>query len=278
MDIRDIISSGIIEAYVLGMASDDEVRELETLSAQYPEVAAAIADAQQSLEDYSLLHAMEPPAGLKEQIWSALEQGETNRIAFPEPDPEPVSNVRAFEPLQQAPVKRSYGLIAASLALLIGSVALNVMFWNKSEKTEQELTAVKGEQSKMQEANQKYEAQLASTNRNMQLIMDPAMKPVALAGVGTHTTNQAMIFWDTRSKEVYLALKNMPPPPSGKQYQLWAIVNGKPVDAGVFALDQKDAMQKMKVIPQAEMFAITLEKEGGSEAPTLEEMYVAGKV
>ena len=37
-------------------------------------------------------------------------------------------------------------------------------------------------------------------------------------------------------------------------------------------------MQKMKVIPQAEMFAVTLEKEGGSPTPTLDEMYVAGKI
>ena len=35
---------------------------------------------------------------------------------------------------------------------------------------------------------------------------------------------------------------------------------------------------KMKNIPAASMFAITLEKSGGSETPTLSEMYVAGKV
>ncbi|RYZ35432.1 MAG: anti-sigma factor [Sphingobacteriales bacterium] len=87
-----------------------------------------------------------------------------------------------------------------------------------------------------------------------------------------------MVYWDTRSKAVYLAMKNLPPAPKGKQYQLWAIVDGKPVDAGVYALNPQEAMQKMKVIPKAEMFAITLEQEGGSATPTMEEMYVAGKV
>lgn len=277
MDIQQFISSGIIEAYVLGMASDEEVRELESLSAQHPEIAAAIEEAQQSMESFAMLHAVEPPAGMKDQIWAALEQEHhEDTTAAPSSDE---SNVRSFEPrVEQPMVKRSYGSLAAAVALLIGSVVMNFVFWNKSEKTSEELAAVKTEQEKIVASNQQYKAQLEQSTKDIQLITDPAMKPVALAGVGTHTQNQAMVFWDTRSKEVYLALKNMPAAPSGKQYQLWAIVDGKPVDAGVFAKDSKEAMQKMKVIPNAQMFAITLEKEGGSEAPTMEEMYVAGKV
>jgi anti-sigma-K factor RskA len=64
--------------------------------------------------------------------------------------------------------------------------------------------------------------------------------------------------------------------PPGKQYQLWAIVDGKPVDAGM--VGDCEGLCKMKVINRAEAFAITLEKEGGSSAPTLTAMYVMGKV
>ena len=55
--------------------------------------------------------------------------------------------------------------------------------------------------------------------------------------------------------------------PTGKQYQLWAIVDGKPVDAGV--INNCIGLCKMKKIDHAEAFAITLEKEGGSPTPTL---------
>jgi anti-sigma-K factor RskA len=276
VDIQQFISSGIIEAYVLGMASEEEVRELETLSALHPEIAAALAEVQQSMGDYALLHAVQPPPGLKEQIWSALEK-ETLEIPDDATHNRP-EHVREFIRPETQITKRSYGPLAATVALLIGSVLLNFIFWNKSERTEKELASVQTKQQEIIASNQEFKQQLLQSQKNMHLVMDPAMKPVALAGVGIHISSQAMVFWDTRSKEVYLALKNMPPPPAGKQYQLWAIVNGKPVDAGVFALRQNAAMQKMKVIPSAEMFAITLEKEGGSEVPTMEEMYVAGKV
>lgn len=278
MDVQQFISSGIIEAYVLGMASDAEVRELEALAAQHPEIAEAIDAIRQALERYSLQQAVEPPAGLKSQIWSAI-AAEENAGAASAPDQEPATQVRAFVPREDGPmVKRNYGSLAAAVILLLGSLVLNFIFWNKSEQQQKALAAIKAQQEQVLADNRDYRQQLERSAQNMLLMMDPAMKPVVLAGVGSHTQNQAMIYWDTRSKEVYLAFKNMPPPPSGKQYQLWAIVDGKPVDAGMFALHQSAPLQKMKVIPQAEMFAITLEQEGGSEAPTMTEMYVAGKV
>ncbi len=83
--------------------------------------------------------------------------------------------------------------------------------------------------------------------------------------------------WNVNTKEVYVADVSLPEVPSDKQYQLWAIVDGKPVDAGMLS-DAKNLAQKMKVFEKAEMFAITLEKKGGSPTPTMEAMYVAGKV
>ncbi|RYZ35431.1 MAG: hypothetical protein EOP49_33525 [Sphingobacteriales bacterium] len=157
MDIRQFISSGIIEAYVLGVASDDDVRMLETMAAQHPEVAQAIDEAQQTMEDYSMMHAIEPPAGLKDQIWSALAQEGMATEATPQPAAgTPVNNVREFVPAQPPVVKRPYGALAAALALLIGSVVLNFIFWNKQEQNAQDLAAVRTEQCQHVASLQSY--------------------------------------------------------------------------------------------------------------------------
>ena len=42
--------------------------------------------------------------------------------------------------------------------------------------------------------------------------------------------------------------------------------------------DVKNSVQKMKPFAKADAFAITLEKKGGSPSPTMEAMYVMGKV
>jgi anti-sigma-K factor RskA len=57
------------------------------------------------------------------------------------------------------------------------------------------------------------------------------------------------------------------------------MVDGKPVNAGVFPLDSKgDTASKMLDIPQAQAFAITLEDEGGKDAPTLSALCVMGSI
>ena len=68
---------------------------------------------------------------------------------------------------------------------------------------------------------------------------------------------------------------NLPANDQAHQYQLWAIVAGKPVDLGVFdkTTDSSD-MKIMKSIASAQAFAVTLEPRGGSVNPTMNQMMV----
>ena len=65
--------------------------------------------------------------------------------------------------------------------------------------------------------------------------------------------------------------------PADKQYQLWALKDGQPIDMGVFdPVTPEDGLLEMGRVPGADAFAVTLEPRGGSANPTLEEMYVYG--
>ena len=75
-----------------------------------------------------------------------------------------------------------------------------------------------------------------------------------------------------------MATAKMPSNDKEHQYQLWALVAGKPVDLGVFDSDTTSRdMKEMKSITLADAFAVTLEKRGGSPTPTMDEMMVIGK-
>jgi len=90
----------------------------------------------------------------------------------------------------------------------------------------------------------------------------------------------ATIYWSKDKGEAYLAVDKLPEPPKGMQYQLWVIQGGKPVDMGVLpnSLIAASSMQKVsKQVMSGEAFAISLEKEGGSPVPTMENIYVMGK-
>ena len=87
------------------------------------------------------------------------------------------------------------------------------------------------------------------------------------------------VYWDTTSHDVYLLVNNLPKPASDQQYQLWALLNGQPIDMGMLEISEKPLqLYHMKNIQAAQAFAITLEKKGGSPTPTLTKMYVMGKL
>ncbi|MFX8055756.1 anti-sigma factor, partial [Acinetobacter baumannii] len=76
--------------------------------------------------------------------------------------------------------------------------------------------------------NNTMQTKLDEMDKNMQLITGPDMIKVALSGVAGKESSQAVVYWDKNNKDVYLVAKALPQAPKGKQYQLWALMDGKP--------------------------------------------------
>ena len=96
-------------------------------------------------------------------------------------------------------------------------------------------------------------------------------------------TAKMVVYWHTSGKQVMVdnSKLHLPANDRNHQYQLWALVNGKPVDLGVFDIETEQhggILKNMKDIASAQTFAVTLEQRGGSPSPTMEQMIVAGNV
>ncbi len=89
--------------------------------------------------------------------------------------------------------------------------------------------------------------------------------------------SSANVFWDTASASVFLMVKNMPKLPTDQQYQLWALIEGKPKSLGVFDSLQTNVVLEMDNTKKADAFAITIEKKGGNPSPTLEKCSPPGE-
>jgi anti-sigma-K factor RskA len=267
MDIKEYIQSGIIEQYVLGLATNEEVAELEQLRFEYPELGNAISEFEQTLEMHIRANTIEPPSHLKSLIEKEL---------FREPDTSTgvVNEPTYKEHLQQAPIYNigpwRY-IAAACIVLLIASTALNFYFYSGYKRSEDQYEALLIERNTLQANN-------ASFKQSFQMMMlDTTMRHIQMTALPGKENNYAMVVWDPHSKDVYIYAGGMQQTPEGKQYQLWAIVDGKPVNAGLIRNDCV-GLCKIGSIDHAQAFAITLENEGGSATPTLTAMYVMGKV
>ena len=91
--------------------------------------------------------------------------------------------------------------------------------------------------------------------------------------------SKAIICWNKIDKSVMIAADKMPEKGGDKDFQLWAIVNGKPVDMGVLPVEMNGNFIVLPAtVENPQAFAITLENKGGSLVPTLEQMYLAGNL
>ncbi len=275
MNFQEYISSGIAEAYAAGIATSEEVREIEQMMKLYPEVEAAVREAEEAMAKYARQHAVSPPPQLKQSIWEAL-SGEIN-IDEAKPVFKPSVSVPDPVVAKASSGPRTNYAMAASIALLIASAVGNVWMMKENSKVKEEVTAMAANQKVLLEEKNTALAAAQKANESMTVLSLPKLVKINLAGVGTHTDMAGMLYWDGASGDVYVDLNKMPEAPAGKQYQLWAIVDGKPVDAGMYDGNAQVAMHKMKTIPKAEMFAVTIENAGGSPSPTLDQMVVAGK-
>ncbi len=268
MNTKEYISSGIIESYILGLASPDEAGILECVMKNNAEVKATFEEAQKTLEDLATVQAVTPPTDLKSKIWNTIQQEQ------PAEEKQPVfaTDIPAARPQEEIRLQgnsnwKTYA-IAASVLFMI-SIAGNLFWMNEQSQTKKEIAKVQEEKKSQDFAMQKM-------SRKMDMVTNPDMKMVMLKGVEKHADSKAMVFWDTKTKAVYLDAEKLPKAPEGMQYQLWAIADGKPVDAGMYT-EEKDSKIALANIPKAQAFAITLEKQGGSPVPTMENMYVMGE-
>lgn len=277
MDIKEYISSGIIEAYVMGLASEEEISILDCVRKNNPVVQQAIIDAQETLEEFATREAIAPPPALKSAIWAKISNDNQHQPVIQEeqttgtPQDEPITApLYPTQSIDNNSTTIKWFAIAASI-LLVASIGLNLYLNNNQDNIKTQLAVLTESQKSTDLAYQNLKSKWDMAN-------NPAMKTIPLLGVEKHPDMKAMVYMENSSNAVYLTLENLPVASKDHQYQLWAIVDGKPVSLGVYDQDSKLSVQKMTAVNSAQAFAITLEKRGGSPTPTMENMYVMGKV
>jgi anti-sigma-K factor RskA len=269
VNVQDYILSGIVESYVLGLSSPEESAEFERMCAAHHEVLDARNAFEIQLENGLQERKLAPPPELKSRIFSEIgrQKSPVQPVAPPKLSLVPRTGFAKY-------------VAAASLVLLAGSVLLNFYLLSQYKKTIAKNENLIAAQTQVANNNKVLQTKMLNYENAIGLMQNPLMTVVKMPGVpkSPAPSSLATIYWNSQSRDVYLFINKLPVPVPEKQYQLWAIVNGKPVDAGVFDITEGIPFVKLRNIPRAEAFAITLEKKGGSSTPDMNAMYVMGKV
>jgi len=271
VNVKDYISSGIIESYVMGLANESERTEFEQLCTQYPELVAARRDFEEKLENHAFENAEIPPSMVKVKVLEAIGNPGSQRITS--------SNSPKIINMENSRTSASGSgnwrfLAAASVILLIGLAWFSYQSHNSQETA---LNELKSTNTALRQKLTSTDSILNKIVEEQKIVKDPNTTVVNMVGTQTAPKSSANIYWDSTSTNVFLVVKNMPKLPSDKQYQLWALIDNKPKDLGVFDATDDKVILKMKNTQKAQAFAITIEQKGGSTSPTLDKMQSLGK-
>jgi anti-sigma-K factor RskA len=300
-NFQEYIESGILEQYALGELSGAEQAAVEAQAAARPEIQEELHLVQAALGFYAEAHAVTPPTGMRERVLTNV----MAQIATPAANSSLRADVDAFaqttspaksvspaapvvgeavvRPMSSASAAvapaRSGWAIAASVALLL-SLGGNALLYSNWKNTSSELVALQNENSRFATTTTVVEKQLGDLRQENEVLRNDEFRAVALAGTKTAPTAHAKVLFNAATHKVYVDVRSLPVLPADKQYQLWALDKGKPVDAGVLtvATASGTSIQHMKDIASAQTFAMTVEPVGGSANPTLSTMTVVGNI
>ena len=126
------------------------------------------------------------------------------------------------------------------------------------------------------------QAEITSKEMLLQEIRDKDVSVIALGGQTVSPSSYAKAYWNKEEQKVIIDAQGLPEPPEGFTYQVWSLKLDPLTPTSLGLLDdfasQDNKLFTLENANESEAFGITLEPEGGSETPTLEQLYTLGAV
>lgn len=263
MNIEEYISSGKLELYVAGLLSEEENMQIHTDAAQYPELKKEIEAIEASI--------------------LVLSKSAASNYSTKENYPLIKSTINSIEntKVRKLPKKKnrrtsSYLGWAASVILTAGILWV----YNENRNLKSKIEVVSQEKIDLENQIENANNSLTETEGLLQTIRDKNINVIALGGQAVSPTSFAKAYWNKENKKVHIDAQGLPTPPKGMVYQVWSLKLDPLTPTSIGLLDnfEEDANKIFALTNEneSEAFGITLEPEGGSESPNLEQLYTLG--
>ncbi|WP_225034785.1 anti-sigma factor domain-containing protein [Winogradskyella sp. SM1960] len=260
MDINAYIESGILELYVAGKLPETENEEIYQRLKQHPELLQEVKAIESAV--VKLTAAASPRAKGYASIKARLNAED--------------SKVVELQPRKTNWI--SYTGWAASILLAAGLV------WtlNQNSDLEQELQTADIENQYLETQIEDARTDLAATKNLLDVIRDREIIAVPLGGQGEFATSYAKVYWNKADNTIYVDGEGLPSAPEGKVWQVWSLTLNPLTPTSLGTIDDFNTDDnKIFTIAntnESQAFGITLEPEGGSVSPTMEQLYTLGVV
>ncbi|MBO0341387.1 anti-sigma factor [Flagellimonas profundi] len=263
MDVKEYIASGKLELYVAGALSPEENLEVQHYAIQYPEIRKEIEEIEKAVLELTKAASPKMPQDGFAKIKAEID------------------DVIPFTPEGSKTKRTTWGNYlgwAASILLAVG------LFWmyNENAKLKSEIELTNQEKQSLEDILSETQEEVTTTESLLEDIRDKDVTVIALGGQTVSPESYAKAYWNKEEQKVIIDAKGLPEPPDGFTYQVWSLKLDPLTPTSIGLLDdfasQDTKLFTLENANESEAFGITLEPEGGSETPTLEQLYTLGAV
>ncbi|CAM4345356.1 anti-sigma factor [Gillisia limnaea] len=261
MDINKYIESGILELYVYGALSESESSEVSRTLKEYPEVRVEVEEIEKALLTLSSAAAPYDPEFLLQSLKEKLSRRH-----------------KVIDLPKKGTNWAAYIGWAASILFLIGLFTL----FNENSELRESVQALQAEKIQMETDIAEARNNAQKTQELLFVLRDKNILEVPLQGQSIAPDAYATAYWDKEKNITYIDAKDLPSPPRGMVYQVWSLKMDPLTPSSIGLLDKFESdvnkIFRLENINISEGFGITLEPEGGSTTPTMEQLYALGTV
>lgn len=255
MDKHKFLASGLLEQYVLGLTSPEENEIVEAHLEAFPELNEEVMAMHDALSRYAAMQSI-PPA--TKRTPSLNSEKNTNKN-------EKNTHSVAYLPNRVTP----WIFVAASVFL--GS--LSFVLWQESHSLQHALQRQRAEMTLLEQhcSGYHYDAQLFA------LLSHKDTRQIQLRHPDNQSHPLALAYWNPTAKKAFINSSSLLPPPTGKQYQVWADVDGHMVPLALLGPHHKH-LTSISYKSCAVGINLTLEPIGGSAVPSLNDLAYVGEI
>jgi hypothetical protein len=257
--------SEMLAGYVLGDLSSEEVIQVQQYLADHPDAMTELAELQNTLALLPLsLPDVAVPENLKQRILNAATGVEP--IA-----PQPIAaspaviDLAAARSRREAKPQRNWTIIGSGIAAaMIAALGVqNYQLQQQVQGARQEIASLQKNDVGDRGLGDREQTQMAALAAN-------SGRTLAMQGSGTVAGAAGKVYIVPQQNRALMVIDNLPQPPAGKVYHLWAVVNGQKVSCVQFTPEQ-DGKVVMQIPAnrwlQAVEVGVTLEAEQSNAMP-----------
>ncbi len=249
MDMKQLISSGLLELYVLGRLDPQDTKLVEDAMSSHIEVRQEIQDIERAFEAYARIHGVIPSDGLKSDILKAL------RNNMPE------------KPIPPGASSGKFPWLATLLSII--ALALALGWFQQNQKIQDLRDQNIRDQIICDSITQAQQNQISLLNQ----INDVNNDIIPVTPTEKYPATDLYFHHNPVSQTNYIQVKNLPAINANQSYQLWSLkADQAPIPMDVFRAEDGSIMIPVGFEINTNTYAITIEQLGGASSPNLADL------